>query len=104
MLLMTTIHQTRVLAIAHNNMEPNKTNNNSHMALIGSVIIVLIVIIISVFAVKQYKEVKIEEDVITTQTQDTYIESQATINDSSDLKSIEADLEMTDIDNLGEGL
>lgn len=88
----------------NNNMEPNVTGGKSHIALIGSVIIVLIVIVISFFAVKQYKEVKQEQEVQTTQTQDNYVKSQTTVSESTDLNSIESDLDMTDIDNLGEGL
>ena len=47
---------------------------------------------------------KQEQEVQTTQTQDNYVKSQTTVSESTDLNSIESDLDMTDIDNLGEGL
>lgn len=89
-------HQTKVLAIAH--------NNNMNMKMVSSVVIVLAVIVIGFFAVKEYNQLQTEKAVEAVQTQDNYVKSQTSVSESTDIKSIETDLDSTDIDNLGEGL
>lgn len=75
-----------------------------NIKMISSVVIVLAVIVIGFFAVKQYNQLQAEKAAETVQTQDNYVKSQTSVSESTDIKSIESDLDSTDIDNLGEGL
>lgn len=96
MIVLLQVQQLQVLTLAH--------NNNMNIKMISSVVIVLAVIVIGFFAVKQYNQLQAEKAAETVQTQDNYVKSQTSVSESTDIKSIESDLDSTDIDNLGEGL
>ena len=81
--------------ITNNNMED--TNKNSQ-AFVGSVIIVIILIVAGYYSYTLIRQQRIEEAKLQNDQQQMYLNSQSAQSDDTSTKSIELDLNATNID------